>query len=244
MDENEYELQWPQGSLHQFSNSSLQSRRKNKWAQILLGIRLENFSKFDLKNPKFYDDCSPTQKIREVSYLPSGNADMFIFDNKAAKTDICGSVSWQLYDRYKELNIRLVLTFNVPWKWVIFYFESWPVKFYRNLKNFKSRNLFRGSCDSGFRGNEYTIRFDDLSRHTKNEAWYKNYYKMFGRNRLSTACWAPVGQELVVKFNDDRIHTNNAGRAYATVHMDSTCAPMIKVWFFSDLDPLYWCIFC
>ena len=54
--------------------------------------------------------------INPIKELDSGSGEMFVVDNSASKGDICGSVSWQLYDGYKELNIRLVLTFDVPWK--------------------------------------------------------------------------------------------------------------------------------
>ena len=97
----------------------------------------------------------------------------------------------------------------------------------------------RGSCTSKSRGNQYTIVFDHLEKHHQNESWYKKYYDTFGRSsRLSTACSAEIDQNLVVRFNNDN-RKNSIGRAFAHVHMDSTCASLLKVRFFGELDPFY-----
>ena len=91
-------------------------KRVDEWKQIVLGIIVENYSKYDLKHPTFYNHCGQVRKIRQVHQLPAGEKDMYAFDNWADKTDICGSISWQLYDGYEALNVRLVLTFKMPWK--------------------------------------------------------------------------------------------------------------------------------
>ena len=118
-EKNENELQWPKPPLYDgnMPYSFLNQKRVEEWEQIVLGIMLENYSKFNLKNPTFYHNwCGSTRDINPIRELDSGSGEMFVVDNSASKGDICGSVSWQLYDGYKELNIRLVLTFDVPWK--------------------------------------------------------------------------------------------------------------------------------
>lgn len=220
MKKKEFKLQWPKSPFFNKNSgeepkSRLNETRTAPYEQVVLGIMLENYSKFNLKNPTFHRDdywCGYTRRINPIRQVDSGSGKLFVVDNDASKGAICGSVSWQLNDGYKDLNVRLVLTFDVPWK---------------------------GSCTSKSRGNQYTIVFDHLEKHHQNESWYKKYYDTFGRSsRLSTACSAEIDQNLVVRFNNDN-RKNSIGRAFAHVHMDSTCASLLKVRFFGELDPFY-----
>ena len=124
MEKNKFELQWPKSPLFNGSSAEdarayLNTERTAPYEQVVLGIMLENYSKWNLKNPTFHHgDCwyGSTQDIRPIRQVDSGSGYMVVLDNSASKGNICGSVSWQLNDGYKDLHVRLVLTFYVPWK--------------------------------------------------------------------------------------------------------------------------------
>ena len=124
MKKKEFKLQWPKPPLFNKNSgeepkSRLNETRTAPYEQVVLGIMLENYSKFNLKNPTFHRDdywCGYTRRINPIRQVDSGSGKLFVVDNDASKGAICGSVSWQLNDGYKDLNVRLVLTFDVPWK--------------------------------------------------------------------------------------------------------------------------------
>ena len=124
MEKNKFELQWPKpplfnGNSAEKARAHLNEKRAAPYEQVVLGVMLENYSKFNLNNPTFHHgDCwyGSTREINHIRQVDSGSGYLFVVDNSALKGNICGSVSWQLNDGYKDLNVRLVLTFYVPWK--------------------------------------------------------------------------------------------------------------------------------
>ena len=106
---------------------------KDKDNQILLGILIENYSRWPLIHPRFEpDDSGATLKTEKVKVSPH-STEFFVISNT---DDIYGSMSWEIgMQGLTDKGTRLVLTYEVYWK---------------------------GSCEGG-RGNEYFIYFDDIN---------------------------------------------------------------------------------
>ena len=100
--------------------------------QILLGILIENYSRYPLTHPRFEPGNSGAELVTEKLKVSPHSTEFFIIRNS---NNIYGSLSWEFgIPGVKSKGTRLVLTYWVYWS---------------------------GSCKGG-RGNEYHIYFDDI----------------------------------------------------------------------------------
>ena len=91
----------------------LDIKRKHKY-QILLGIQIDNYSKYNLKNPVFNPGSSYVNNLTQFEDVESKNSKFFVLDNSAYwQRYVYGSIAWEIE---KSQNYRIVLTFNIPWK--------------------------------------------------------------------------------------------------------------------------------
>ena len=93
----------------------------DKESNIKLGIQIDNYSGYTLKNPFFHPyygskaiAISNATKLGEV--LPY-RTDFIILKN-SEKYYVRGSISWEIFLGEEHTKQRMVVTFKIPYKWV------------------------------------------------------------------------------------------------------------------------------
>ena len=83
--------------------------------QILLGIQIDNYSGYTLKNPDFvpYSGSSVTN-VTNLGAVEKRRSELFILENP--NNYVSGSLSWEVFHGENHMGKRLIVTFNVPWK--------------------------------------------------------------------------------------------------------------------------------
>ena len=88
---------------------------KDKSRQILLGIQIDNYSAYTLKNPVFipYKGYSVTT-VNGLGAIRKRRTEFFILENP--NNDMSGSLSWEVFLGMTHKGKRLIMTFNVPYR--------------------------------------------------------------------------------------------------------------------------------
>ena len=88
---------------------------KDESRQILLGIQIDNYSAYTLKNPVFipYEGSSVTT-VNVLGAVGKRRTEFFILENP--NNDISGSLSWEVFLGTTHKGKRLIVTFKVPYR--------------------------------------------------------------------------------------------------------------------------------
>ena len=85
------------------------------WNQILLGIKIENHSKYTLGKPIFTPGS--LNNLTQLKAVESKSLEFFVLDNfNGTQNYVYGSLVWEIFLEGKSQKYRIVLTFEMPWK--------------------------------------------------------------------------------------------------------------------------------
>ena len=97
----------------------LQNIRNESYHQVLLGVLIENYSRYQFLHPTNHTEYEGYNTVIEPAKpIIEGSSGLFVVDNGANNGyDARGSMSWQLkFQNNVPVNQRLVVTYNVPYR--------------------------------------------------------------------------------------------------------------------------------
>lgn len=188
--------------------------KPNKKSIIKLGIQIDNYSGFTLKNPLFhpykgYESITITNATKLEEVLPHRTG--FIVLKNSAKFYVEGSISWEIFSGEKHTGRRMAVTFGIPYK---------------------------GDCASQHRGNHYSLYIQDIKKSIKDNKWintdmakndYNNYHGESSFFKSYRSLWGKGHTKLKHEWRNMQFYTESSITPYS-------CTPILNIKLLKNLQ--------